>query len=331
MTGRLIDQLFKVHCLPEEKYKLPNRTHASIWGNILPILQTADLRIANLETSITNHPKKWPDKAFNYRMHPENIPCLTTPGLHYCSLANNHILDYSAAGMYDTIASLNSAGIKCSGAGSDLASARTPALLQFRGVSMACFSFSDHYSYWAATDTKEGINWIDPGNWNDQDRDKNVHEIKELIRPFREKVDLIGVSLHWGPNYRWDIPRSFVHFAHALIDDCGVDLIHGHSSHHIQGIEIYNKKPIFYGCGDFLDDYAVDEEFRNDLGFLYMIDYDQNQKKWKKLKLFPTKIEHFQVNLAEGNDKKWLQTKIKSLCESFGTVLNDDLEILINH
>lgn len=86
MTGRLIDQVFPVHCVPDtSEYKhwhslnemkwvrqsCPNlnftQPHSQIWGDILPILRSADFRMANLETSITTHPKKWPNKAFNYR------------------------------------------------------------------------------------------------------------------------------------------------------------------------------------------------------------------------------------------------------------------------
>jgi hypothetical protein len=79
--------------------------------------------------------------------------------------------------------------------------------------------------------------------------------------------DITVVSLHWGSNYQWIPSQKFQHFAHDLMD-LGVDIIHGHSSHHIQGIEIYKGKPIFYGLGDFIDDYAVDEVYRNDLGKL---------------------------------------------------------------
>ena len=74
--------------------------------------------------------------------------------------------------------------------------------------------------------------------------------------------DFVLFSFHWGPNYQWYPNFKIRRLAWKLID-MGVDLIHGHSSHHVQGIEIYKGKPIFYGMGDFLDDYAVDATFRN--------------------------------------------------------------------
>ena len=53
--------------------------HAYVWGDVLPLFDPAqsDVRVINLETSVTHHSVKWPQKAFNYRMAPENLQCLT--------------------------------------------------------------------------------------------------------------------------------------------------------------------------------------------------------------------------------------------------------------
>ena len=72
-------------------------------------------------------------------------------------------------------------------------------------------------------------------------------------------------SVHWGSNWGYDIPREQTVFAHRLIDEAGVDIIHGHSSHHVRAIEVYKDRLILYGCGDFLNDYegiSGYEEFR---------------------------------------------------------------------
>ena len=64
--------------------------------------------------------------------------------------------------------------------------------------------------------------------------------------------------------------------AHSLLDEAGVDVIHGHSSHHVKGIEVYKGKAILYGCGDFLTDYEGIqgyEEFRDDLVLMYFLTY----------------------------------------------------------
>jgi len=143
---------------------------------------------------------------------------------------------------------------------------------------------------------------------------------------------LIIISLHWGGNYCWYPSKEKQSFAHQLIDECGVDIIHGHSSHHVQGIEIYHGKPILYGCGDFVDDYAVTQEFRNDLGFAYFIDWNFQKKCVQQIELVPTKIDAFSVTKSlEPSDRKWLIEKMIALSKQFGTqLIPQNNSLLIN-
>ena len=141
--------------------------------------------------------------------------------------------------------------------------------------------------------------------------------------------DLKIVSIHWGPNYSWSPSADIKSLAHFFIDECGVDLIHGHSSHHIQGVEIYKKKLIIYGCGDFVDDYAVVHEFRNDLSALWRVVVLEEGDKLqiKRLEVFPNKIKNFQASLLDRseNDHEWLTKRFRELCSEMGTQVQDDL------
>src|SRR5690606_24185118 len=86
--------------------------------------------------------------------------------------------------------------------------------------------------------------------------------------------DVVVVSVHWGGNWGYAIPPAERAFAHALIDSGSVDVVHGHSSHHAKGIEVYRGKPILYGCGDFLNDYegiSGHERYRGDLSLMYFV------------------------------------------------------------
>ena len=73
---------------------------AYIWGDALDELERVapDVRIINLETSITTSEAYWKGKGINYRMHPENRPCLTAAKIDCCTLANNHVLDGDTRG-----------------------------------------------------------------------------------------------------------------------------------------------------------------------------------------------------------------------------------------
>src|SRR6185312_13350268 len=73
--------------------------------------------VLNLETSITAGSEFAPGKAVHYRMHPDNIGCLTAIRPDVCALANNHILDFGYQGMRDTLKALDLAGIRSAGAG----------------------------------------------------------------------------------------------------------------------------------------------------------------------------------------------------------------------
>ncbi|CAF1317780.1 unnamed protein product [Rotaria sordida] len=106
----------------------------------------------------------------------------------------------------------------------------------------------------------------------------------------------------------------------------GVDLIHGHSSHHVQGIEIVQRQNgayglILYGCGDFLGDYAIDQLYRNDFGALFQLhllistlpsqDGRSKSIRLQSLSIFPTRCSNFQVNQLSLQDVDWTWIKEK--------------------
>jgi len=116
-------------------------------------------------------------------------------------------------------------------------------------------------------------------------------------------------SLHWGGNWGYEITPEQRRTARGLIDEAGVDLVHGHSSHHPRGIEVYRGKTILYGCGDFLNDYegiGGYEAFRPDLGLMYLPEVDPATGRLHRLGLVPTRIEHFRVRLADQGERSWL-------------------------
>ena len=76
-----------------------------------------------------------------------------------------------------------------------------------------------------------------------------------MIDPWRRDGSIIVLSIHWGDNWGFEIPDDHRRFAYRMIDDAGVQLVHGHSSHHVKGIEVHDGHPIIYGCGDLLSDY----------------------------------------------------------------------------
>src|SRR5919198_4908831 len=101
------------------------------WGDAVAALAEADpdVRVLNLETSVTRSDEFAPGKAVHYRMSPANVPCLAAVRPDACALANNHVLDFGERGLVETLDTLAAAGLPAAGAGRDAAAAAAPVAL----------------------------------------------------------------------------------------------------------------------------------------------------------------------------------------------------------
>ncbi|KAF0220757.1 MAG: putative enzyme of poly-gamma-glutamate biosynthesis [Geobacteraceae bacterium] len=355
MTGRGIDQILPHPSVPHiyepfvrdarvyvdlaEDAHGPIRKPADfsyIWGDALATLdrEAPDARIINLETSVTRSEDYWRGKGINYRMHPENIPAITKAKIDVCALANNHVLDWGYAGLAETLQTLHNAGLKGAGAGRDIREAEAPALLEVKGKGrVLVFSFGAESSgipeSWAAAEKRPGVNLLHDLS------EMTVHTIKAKIRKVKRQGDIVIASVHWGGNWGFDIPREQTEFARKLIDEAGIDVIHGHSSHHVKGIEVYRDKPIIYGCGDFINDYegiSGYEWYRGDLGLMYFVRMDPTIGKLAGLRMIPTQVKRFRVTRAAKTDAIWLRDTLNREGKQFGTRVElDEDNVLTLH
>ncbi|MFC4350732.1 CapA family protein [Fodinicurvata halophila] len=280
-----------------------------IWGDALAALtdRAPALRIANLETALTarGHPEP---KGINYRMHPENATCLSAAGLDCCVLANNHVLDWGAQGLGDTLATLKGLGIACCGAGANEGAAAAPAILsagQDRRIlvfSYACPS-SGVPRHWAAGPERAGVNLLASLQRAQVDR------VASWIARWRQPGDSVVLSLHWGPNWGHDIPAAHREFACELIERGAADLVHGHSSHHPLGLECHEGKLILYGCGDFINDYegiGGHTDYRPELVLGYLAELDPTHRRLETLEMLPFRTRRFRLQHATGEEASWL-------------------------
>jgi poly-gamma-glutamate capsule biosynthesis protein CapA/YwtB (metallophosphatase superfamily) len=340
MTGRGIDQILPHPCDPRlyERYSQsaadyirlaeqangPISTpvdYSYIWGAALDELARAqpDARIINLETSITRS-DDYVHKGINYRMSPENARCLPAAGIDCCVLANNHVLDWGQTGLLDTLATLERLAIKTTGAGRNLAEASAPAVLEIPGKGrLVVLSFAAETSgtplSWAATRDTAGVNLLTELSV------ASIAQIAEQVARIRQPGDIVIVSIHWGPNWGYDIPADQRWFAHELVDRAGVSVVHGHSSHHAKAIEVYRNRLIFYGCGDYLSDYegiSGYEEFRDDLAPMYFAAFDSSSANLVELEVVPLQIRRFQLTRASPDDIEWMRAVLDRESCRFG-------------
>jgi poly-gamma-glutamate synthesis protein (capsule biosynthesis protein) len=247
-------------------------------------------------------------------------------------LANNQLLAWGAAGLLETLETLAGAGIAAAGAGPDLRAARAPAVLKVgeKGrvlIFAAGATDSGIPRSWTATAERPGVNLL-PDLSN-----QSVLETARLVRALKRPGDIAVASIHWGANWGFDISAEHRRFAHALIDRASIDVVHGHSSHHAKGIEIYQERPIFYGCGDFLDDYegiSGYEEYRGDLVLMYFPTLDHRTGRLARLEVVPLQIRNFRLHYPAPSDRAWIRETLDRECRRFGhqVILRDQaLEI----
>lgn len=241
-------------------------------------------------------------------------------------MANNHVLDWGHGGLLETLATLRQAGIRTAGAGSDETAASAAAVLPLAGGRRLLFfgvgcRDSGIPSEWAAGAQQPGVHLL---------RDTTAEASALVARIASERLpgDLVVVSIHWGPNWGHAVcarPRTL---AHRLIDEAGVDVVHGHSSHHLRAPEGWRGRLVIYGCGDLLTDYEGIErvsDYRGDLGAVWFPTLD-DAGSLLDLRLTVTRMERLQLRRAPAADVHALAATLSRTGRELGTAMEVDAE-----
>lgn len=341
MTGRGIDQILPHRGDPELRESVVNdaRTYVSLaeqvngkipvpaefawpWGEALELLDAfaPDVRLINLETAITAGGEFMRGKAVHYRMHPGNIECLNAIRPDACALANNHILDFGTQGLADTLDTLTRAGIRGLGAGLDADHAERPAVVALPDgshvvIASVGMGSSGIPRRWAAGESQPGVATVADMS------DRSATEIADRVVAMKGPGDIGIVSVHWGSNWGYDVEPAQVAFAHRLID-AGVDIVHGHSSHHPRPIEVYRGRLIMYGCGDTIDDYEgirTFDAFRHELRLLYFASIDRDSGRLAALRMAPMRMRRMRLEHSSSDEGEWLRSTLEHTSQPFGT------------
>ena len=365
MLGRLVNNV------------LANNEFTYVWGDTIDIIKGADFSLINLECSISLRGKEWNKtfKVFHFRAHPDAINVLTSAAIDYVALANNHTLDYDVEALLDTVNLLSKNNIYHSGAGKNLEEAMEPAFMKKKlkpnsnkicwtenydyeennidknAITIGVISLTDNEPQWEAKGNSAGINYTPIT----LDSEIYYYRLKNCIEKVRKQSDLVIVSSHVGPHFREKPSEKYVNFAHTILE-FGADIYWGHSNHMPQGIEIYrhnndkdnnnsntnnNKKIIMYDCGDFIDDYAINSNYRNDLSFIFLLHLNIDKKNYQLgnnnnnannnkenvllrngiIELIPIKINKFRVNTIpfDDSDADLIIAKMFKRCTNLGT------------
>ena len=216
-------------------------TRSGNTGAIRALLAGADLALANLESPT---PRNWVyhNEGTRFTGDPRLLAGVARSGIDVLSLANNHIGDGGRVGILETIAAVTAAGMAPTGAGADLAAARTPHLVEVGGVTMAIIAVDGVAGYYHATANRPGAAPL------------SVAALQRAIPAARAAgAELVLVFPHWGNEFQAEPTRGQRTIARAAIE-AGADLVIGGHSHWASAMEIIDGRPVLYGIGNFVFD-----------------------------------------------------------------------------
>ncbi len=233
-------------------------------------LKRADLVYANLEGVLVKPQGPTvdiPDKRGWQHPGPDGVKALTAWNVQVVGVANN--VAYDRANIMKSLGVLDANGIIHTGAGSNITEAHKPAIVERKGVKIGFLQYTARWyqdNEQIATDTEPGIAKIASRDGVTIDP-ADVARVKDDIRRLRAQVDIVVVSHHnrdgatatqfvapppvdhgapkRDPHHSEEYQKAFAHLAL----DAGADLVYGHGTHTVQGVEVYNGKPILYAIG----------------------------------------------------------------------------------
>lgn len=269
---------------------------------LLAVLKSADYRVFNLETPLTDIvapiKKRGPALCANC----ETVNAMKNMNVNLFTLANNHILDQGNSGLESTFKTLEQKGIAYLGAGKNLQKAREPYIVAINGKKFGFYACAEH-EFSIATDKCAGANPFD------------TLESFDHVANLKVECDYVVVLYHGGKeHYRYPSPmlqkvcRKFI--------EKGANLVICQHSHCIGCEEKFKNGTIVYGQGNFLFD-SCRGSFA-DQSLLIRITYDL------QVEYIPLIRQNHGVRLAEGEIGKKILEEFKNRSEQIKS--NDFIE-----
>lgn len=236
---------------------LDKNDFASVFGEVKDTISSVDYAIVNFECPVGcdsfNPIKKCGP---NLKCNRNAVEAVKWAGFDCCTLANNHILDYGADGLRETVKCCTDAGLETVGVGDNMYEASKILYKEINGQILAVINCCEH-EFSIATEIKAGANPLNP-----------VQQFY-AIREARQKADIVLVVVHGGHEYH-QLPSPRMVSLYRYFVDCGADAVVNHHQHCYSGFEEYNGKPIFYGLGNLCFD-SISKKVHEIWNYGYMV------------------------------------------------------------
>ena len=210
----------------------------AVYGDLLPVLRRADVRIVNCECALTSAATPaWKSGAV-FKGEPAHVKGLTAVPFEVACLANNHVLDYGVAGLRESLRVLYRNGIKTVGAGLSDDQAHAPLNIAINGQAIHIVNISEGEDLTASQGGPGVFGW-------------DIPRATALVRTCKKRGGVVIAIAHAGLEYV-PYPPPYVVSAYRAMVDAGADCVIGHHPHVPQGIEQWRGRPIVYSLGNFV-------------------------------------------------------------------------------
>ena len=229
-------------------YYLPQDAPNGPFAGVSELLTATDITVANLEVALTD--RGFPE-AKGYTFRAPALPSakrLREAGFDVLSLANNHILDYGAEGLADSLRALRQHGMAGVGAGANADGAYHAVVLERNGVRIAFLAFAEvpneagyDMKAWTAGENKPGIAWAEDSR------------VVAGVAASAEQAEIVVVLFHFGNEFQ-SVPSTRQRELARMAINAGADLVIGSHPHVLQQVEEYGGGLIAYSLGNFVFD-----------------------------------------------------------------------------
>lgn len=228
----------------------------AVYGDMLPVLRGADLRIVNCECALTAARKPvWKSGAV-FKGLPAHVAGLTCVPFEVACLANNHVFDYGLRGFRETLDVLRRNGIRTVGAGLGFEEALTPQTVLVKRTRVTILNFSEGEDLTASRGGPGVCGW-------------EIDRLAALVRKAKKRGDFVIAVGHAGLEYI-PFPPPYVVEAFRALAEAGADCVIGHHPHVPQGLEVRDGRLIAYSLGNFVF-FQPSELYYRRTGFCLMI------------------------------------------------------------
>ena len=269
----------------------------SVYGDLLPVIRSADLSIVNLEAPLSDIGTPVNKSGAVFKGEARHVAGLTCVPFHAVTLANNHVFDFGLDAFSQTRDVLDENGIRYTGAGMDEEEAITPLILEASGITVGIINFSEGEDLTHAGDARPGVM-----GWN-------IDRVARAVRELKQKVNLVMVVSHCGIEYI-PFPPPYVADTFRELARAGADLVIGHHPHVPQGISFEGRVPICHSLGNFVFYQETDLKFRK-LG--YMLRTGADEDGLVSIEVIPYRIIPRGLELLTETEREFFFSKLKQV------------------